>query len=84
MFGLSCYPLLRPNIVGKLVDLHGGTMFSGSGVFSIGELRQLENGKLTGDWHYGSANFQASSGNAIFSGSSLQPTARLALVAIRF
>lgn len=84
MFGLSCYPLLRPNIVGKLVDLHGGTMFSGSGVFSIGELRQLENGKLTGDWHYGSANFQASSGNAIFSGSSLQPTACLALVAIRF
>ena len=73
-----------PNIVGQLVDLHGGTMFSGSGVFSIDELGQLENGSLTGNWHFGNANFQASSSNAIFSGTTLQPSACLALVAIRF
>ena len=59
-------------------------MFSGSGVFSMGKQGQLENGALTGTWHYGNANFQASSSNAIFSGSSLQPSACLALVAIRF
>ena len=74
-----------PNITGTLYDIHGGTFFGADGVFSKGaDGGQLESGTLSGTWNYGSMSMSAHDGNALYSGSKLQPSALQVLPCIRF
>ena len=74
-----------PNITGTLYDIHGGTFFGADGVFSkAADGGQLESGTLSGTWNYGSMSMSAHDGNALYSGSKLQPSALQVLPCIRF
>ena len=74
-----------PNITGTLYDIHGGIFFGADGVFSkAADGGQLESGTLSGTWNYGSMSMSAHDGNALYSGSKLQPSALQVLPCIRF